>query len=190
MPPKKLSKQQKKNADPLVCYNSSRPFYKAFVFEDEEDEMYIDTSGEIFSLSPQHAVVQLFRDLPVEKRNRMPNLEFVDKKGNPIANDIPEDQINPYLSRMILVKMRMNWDAEFTKIKTEVSEYQCLVELKDAREGYQMAMQDYILSDMVMQLQDLGTSGFDLVKFKATCADPDCTVDGMPDIIEFDTLKG
>lgn len=179
MPPKKLTKQQKKNQDPLTCYNYSKPFFKAFIFPSPETEMIVDTSGDVFAKSPVGAVELMLDELDQDTLLQIPDLELLDQDGNPMENQIKTS--NDSLRRIVLIRMVTNWDAELIKINTPVSDEYMNLELKDLHEGYQMQMQDYELSQVTLQMSDPAAHHFIVKRFLAKSTDPDRTLGDMPE---------
>lgn len=179
MPPKKLTKNQKKHEDPLVCCNPSKPFYKAFIFPSPDTEMIVDTSGDVFAHNPVMAVQLALDDLDQKTLLEIPDLELIDQDGNPIENQIKDSNEN--LRRIMLIRMTMNWEAELIKINTPISDDYMNLELKDAHEGYQMMMQDYELSQVTLKMDDPATHHFKVSRFLCKTMDTDRSMDEMPD---------
>ena len=177
MPTKKLTKKQMKDEDPLVMYPASEPFFKAFVFPTDDSEMVVDTGGDIFSVDPPSAVKQLFDEMDQDLMTRIPNVDLIDDKGNPIENQATADE---HLGRIMLIRMVMNWNEEFKKIRTKVSNEYMIMELKDSKEGYQIRMQDYNLTSVTLKM-DPDTKKFKLAAFNAVAMDLDNCISEMPE---------
>lgn len=134
------SKKEKKDQAPLVIHEKSMPFYKAFLFPEQNPDMIVDTSGDTFSSTPENALLALFESLSNDVIDKIPMRElfFMDE---PVEHD--ESNTSPYAKNVVMIRITANWDEELKNAKSDGGAHDFIVAIRDLHDGYTTSLQDY-----------------------------------------------
>lgn len=171
------AKKDKKEKEPLIIHERSEPFYKAFIFPEQNPDMIVDTSGDLFSPTPEDAVIALFESTPRDTLLRIP-LRVMFLGEEEVDHDASND--SPYAGNVVLLRIHTNWDEEFVKAKGESSEHEFMFRLKDLTAGYTTTIQDYVISYITMKAADPANPIFKVTKAILDVAEPEKCSSLMP----------
>jgi len=171
------AKKDKKEKEPLVIHERSEPFYKAFIFPEQNPDMIVDTSGDMFSNTPEEAIIALFESTPHDTLMRIP-LRVMLLGEEEVDHDSSND--SPYAGNVVLLRLHANWDEEFENAKGESSEHEFMIRLKDLTAGYTTTLQDYVISFISMKATDPANPIFKVTTATLDVSDPDKCPAMMP----------
>lgn len=180
----------KKEKEELIVRTPSEPFYKAFLFPSNAEEMIVDVSGDSFSYTMEQAVLAALYKLPWDELCKIPMAHLFAGTGEPDEEVDISEISTECMGDIVLMMVRAHHDAEFEAGKIPLDDVvegsdapmEFMFRMKALSEGYTIGLQDYMIQNITMHKPNDG-SDYKITKCELRIDDVKHKNAAFPDVL-------